>query len=247
MRMKRDDWKGLGTSVVIHALLLFFFAIIAAAPRPQPLGMIEVEFGPVEFAQPAARAETRQPAPTRTEPERRPQPQPPAPQPQPRRTERVDVPVTRDTPAEDQVQPPRPDPAPPRPESQARPQEQTAATADQDRTAGNPEGATGTTSDTGQPGDATARRAPFNIEGLNRTPQVFPLPGNPGARGTSVIDICVGPSGNVSSARPGRRTGTPALDNAALQAVRQWRFNALPPAAPQVEQCGRVIFTFTLN
>jgi periplasmic protein TonB len=244
--MKNEDYKGLGVSLGVHVVLLLLFALVASTPEPQQLGMVEVEFGPFELAQPAARAETPRPPPAQIRPE--PQPQRPTPAPQPRRTEPVDLPTRRDATEPERVPPPRPQPTPPQPQTQAQPQRPTAQPAERDETGGTPEGRDGTTSATGEIGDAAARRAPFNIDGLdNRNLLASPLPRNPGARGTSVIRVCVAPDGAVRNPIPAIRSGTPALDNAALAAVRQWRFNPLPPAAPQNEQCGRVTFTFTLN
>jgi periplasmic protein TonB len=243
--MKRDDYTGLGVSAAVHLLLLLVFALGASTPVPEPLGMIEVEIGPLERAEPPARAEVQRPAPQAVQP--RPQPEPPAPRAQPQRQEPVNLARSRDTPQPERIRPPSPDPAPRTAPAQPQPQQPTAVPAEREQAGGTPTGAQGTTSETGDPGTAAATRAPFSIEGLDRTMHSGALPRNPGARGVSVIAVCVGPDGRVTSARPAQRTGTPALDNAALGAVRSWRFNALPPAAPQSEQCGRIRFDFTLG
>jgi periplasmic protein TonB len=245
--MKRDDWTGVGVSFGLHLVLLLLFAVFTSSALPQPMGMIEVEFGPIETAAPAARAPVQQPTPTQTRPE--PQREQPAPRTQPQRAEPVNLAQRRDVVEQERVPPPQPDPRPqPQPaQPESRPQQPVAERAPQDQPGGTPTGADGTTSATGDPGDSAARRAPFNIQGLNRSVQYYPLPRNPGARGTSVLRFCVTPDGSVSSAAPLRRTGNPSLDNAALAAVRQWRFNPLPPAAPQENQCGELTFYFDLN
>lgn len=244
----REDWTGLGVSLALHLVLLVAFMVVAAAPQTpeQPLGLVEVEFGPFQQAQMAARAETQRPTPTRVEPTP-PQPEPPAPRPQPQRTEPVNLPQRRAAPEPERVPPPRPQPERAQPQTQTRPQAPVAEPAPRAEAGGTPTGQEGTTSRADEQGDAATRTAPFNIEGLDRSVQAMELPRNPGARGTSVLQICVGPDGRVSRAVPVRRSGTPALDNAAQQAVLRWRFNPLPPAAPQVEQCGRITFHFSLN
>ncbi len=239
--MKRDDRIGLGVSLGLHALLLAVFALSVAAREPEPLGLVEVEFGPIERAQPAAPAPTPRPAPTQPEP----QPDPPAPRPTPPAP--VDLPDRRDTPEPDRLPPPEPEetvapPAPPQPQNPP------AEPDPQEETGGNPEGEAGSSSDTGDPGPAPARRAPFDIEGLNRTLEGSPaLPQNPGVRASSEVTVCVRPDGSVARAYPERLSGVPGLDARAAAAVKRWRFNRLPPAAPQAEQCGTVTFRFTLE
>jgi outer membrane biosynthesis protein TonB len=58
--------------------------------------------------------------------------------------------------------------------------------------------------------------------------------------------ICVAPDGRIVRQTPRIRAGA-ALDRAATDALRNWLFMALPPAAPQVEQCGVITFRFTLG
>lgn len=242
--MTRNDATGLGVSLGLHLLLLLIFAFASALEEPeQPLGMIEVEFGPVTLAQPAARAETPTPPAT---PRPEPQPEPPTPRPQTAQQPPANLPTPPPRPQPEQTPRTRPDPAPQQ-QTQTRPQTPPSQPAPQQTTGGTPEGQTGTTAQTGEPGDATTRRAPFNLEGLNRTPVSAPLPTNPGAAGTVTLELCVQPDGTVSRAFPVRRSGTPSLDNSAMTAVRRWRFNTLPTAAPQAEQCGRISFYFTLG
>lgn len=240
--MTRDDWTGLGTSLALHALALVLLAFaVAAEEPPEPLGLIAVEFGPFEMARPAARAETPRPAPTAPQPAT--EPQQPAPKPQPREAEPVNLPKPPPAPSPERQPPPERE-AVAQPESRP---EQATEPAPERAEGGSPQGQAGTTAEAGDTGTGTSRRAPYSIEGLNRTPLRLPLPGNPGAAGTAVLNVCVAPDGQVSRLWPARRSGDPRLDDAAQRALNGWRFNALPPAAPQEEQCGLITFHFTLS
>lgn len=242
--MNKDEWKGLGTSITLHVLLLLVFAFIAEKPQTQPLGMLEVEFGPFEIGEPAPLADRTTP-PTQTEPQ--PQPQPPAPPIADRQPEQVNLPQRTNVPEPDQT-PARSEDTQPAERTNTNPPAPPASRAgEQDSEGGNIRGREDATGSGSRTGDADASRSPFNVEGLdNRRLLAYPLPQNPGAQGRSVIALCVEPNGQVVNARPEVRTGTPELDNRALRAVQQWRFDTLPPAAPQERQCGRVTFSFTV-
>lgn len=240
--MTRDDWKGLGVSLGVHVLVLLMLGLaVAAQEPPEPLGLIAVEMGPFELARPAARAETPRPAPTTPKPAT--EPQQPAPRPQPREAEPVNLPTPPPEPQPERVPPPERE-AVPQPEERP---EQMAEPAPERSEGGSPEGQAGSSAEAGDTGAGATTRAPYSIEGLNRTPLRLPLPRNPGAVGTTVMNVCVAPDGQVSRLWPAQRSGEPRLDAQAQQALRGWRFNALPPAAPQEEQCGRITFYFTLR
>ena len=243
--MDRNDWTGLGVSVGLHALLLLFFAVISGATEPPPpLGLIEVEFGPFEMAQPAARSETVKPAPTQPRPE--PQPEKPAPKPAPQQAEPVKLPERTPAPEPERVPPPTPEETVPEPEQQTQPERPVADPAPTEQAGGNPQGTTGSTSEAGDEGTSTQRRAPYSIDGLNRTPRRAPLPRNPGAVGTVTVRVTVAPNGSVVAYPLLRRAG-PDLDRAVQEAIRSWTFNPLPPAAPQENQSGTITFYFSLN
>lgn len=243
--MNRDDWKGLGTSIALHALLLLMFAFIVDKPQTLPLGMLEVEFGPFEIGEPAPLAERTTP-PTQTEPE--PQPQPPSPPIADRQPEQVNLPERTNVPEPDQTPARSEDTQPAEQTSTTPPAPPASREGEQDSEGGNIRGQQDATGSGTRTGDADASRSPFNVEGLdNRTLLAYPLPTNPGEQATSVIALCVEPDGRVVNARPEIRTGRPGLDNNAIAAVQQWRFDRLPPAAPQERQCGRVTFRFTAN
>jgi protein TonB len=243
--MDRDDWTGLGVSVGLHALLLLFFAVMSGATEPPPLGLIEVEFGAFEMAQPAAQAETVKPTPTQPRPD--PQPEKPAPKPTPPKAEPVKLPDRTPTPEPEAVPPPTPTETTPEPERQDEPEQPIADPAPTEQAGGNPAGTTGSTSEAGGEGESTQRRAPYSIDGLNRDPTSDPMPSNPGATGRVVVNICVAPDGRLTRQWPAQRSGQPELDRAVQQALSRWTFNSLPPAAPQEEQCGQITFTFVLN
>jgi periplasmic protein TonB len=245
--MTREDWKGLGTSLGAHLLLLLLFALVASTPEPRMLpGMVEVEFGPFETAQPAAQAEEARATPMQTEP--RPQPQPQPAQERQQSVQSPQLPTVRPQADPETVPPPTPERTQPTPEGATAAAAPSAPPSTRDEAGGRPDATEGTTSAQIAGGDAAARRAPFDVAGLeNRNLVSYRLPENPGARGRSVIAVCVAHDGAIASARPAMRTATPALDNAALSAVRAWRFSPLPPAAGAEQQCGTVTFNFTLN
>ena len=70
--MKKDDWYGIGVSLALHLLLLVAFGIISiGATELEPLGYIEVDFGPVAQGRPVQRA-----VEDRRETEQQPEPEP---------------------------------------------------------------------------------------------------------------------------------------------------------------------------
>ena len=246
----RDDWKGMASSIAAHLALLALFAVLSAGTGPEEdpiraLGLVEVELGPLQAAEPAPRAEKPRPEPPKPRPSTvakdKPSPSakpvevpkvkpPPAPEPVPTpKTDRVDPQAK--APGEAIPSPPKPNPSPtPAPPA-----------------GGNPAVDGANTSPATSQGAAPAPAAPYSIEGLSRTPIATPLPSNPGAAGIVRVRVTVKPDGSVSQTVPLTRGGNAALDRAALNAVRAWRFAALPPAAPQEEQQGTVTFRFTLD
>lgn len=73
---------------------------------------------------------------------------------------------------------------------------------------------------------------------LNKVLPTFP----PGTLNTQVkIRFRVLPDGTVSMAWPVRRGGNPAVDQAAVQAMRRWRFN---PLSSQTDMEGTITFVF---
>ncbi len=249
--MNKNDWIGLGTSVALHALLLLFFTFLTAAkPEQQQLGFVEVEFGPFSEGRPVQQSvEDRADAAE----EQIEQPEPPSEEASaPEEARPVDLP-DQDVavPDEDQVTTPetetvspeqennpaavnKPEPAP---ESQpVRPLGSGAA----DGSTGNQSGAEGE-------GAEEERAAPFEIEGLNRDAVFAPLPAyGERVNATIRVRITVDPQGRIIRRFPLLK-GNPSLEQAAMDALQRWRFNPLPPNAPQEPQTGIVTFRFQLE
>ncbi len=60
------------------------------------------------------------------------------------------------------------------------------------------------------------------------------------------VRITVNPDGRIVRRVPLLK-GNPELEAAVMDALQQWRFNALPPGAPQENQTGTITFTFRLE
>jgi protein TonB len=237
--MTQSDWIGLGTTTALHVLLAVLFAFLTASqPRPPQLGYVEVEFGELSSGQPV-KAVDEAPQSSSPEPETEPQPRPEDPQettdPE---TEPVETP-TEDPSSEETIPPTeeKDEPAQPQPEPEeeqgADEQEPSETTADQD----------------GDPGTGTdeQKSAPYNIEGLDRDPISAPLPEYPANVNARIrVRITVGPDGRIVRRIPLMK-GNPKLEAAVMDALQRWRFNPLPPAAPQETQTGVITFTFRLE
>ena len=249
--MKKSDWIGLGTSVALHAALLFLFTFLTAANVDTPqIGFVEVEFGPFAEGRPARPLVDERPDPIEeqaNEPEAPEEPveQPPAPE-ESRQVdlpdqseqildeERVESPTVYPISPEEQnvdeaidVVDPEPEPPPIRPLG-----------------SGALEGLQGNQSGSGGQGTEEEQAAPFEIEGLNRDGVYAPLPRyEENADATIRVRITVDPQGRVTSLFPLLK-GDPVLEQATMDALRRWRFNPLPPNAPQELQTGVVTFRF---
>jgi protein TonB len=237
--MTKSDWIGTGISVGLHVLLaLLFGALTASTPPPQQLGYVEVEFGEFQAGQPvdaadeveeaaAPEAETETPEPE-DEPEEAAEPE----------NEPVDLPEEEEA-AEETVPPEEENAEPPETE----PQPEVDPAPDEQEPSEEPGDATG------DPGEGATEEAsaPYNIEGLDRDPQFAPLPeyaANVNAR--IRVQITVSPEGRIVRRVPLIK-GNPTLEAAVMDALQRWRFNALPPGAPQETQTGTVTFTFRLE
>ncbi|MEM9996230.1 MAG: TonB family protein [Bacteroidota bacterium] len=240
--MRPEDRKGLLATLAFHVVLLAVLFVSTYAVTIPQLGFVEVDFGPIQEARPAQRADVPIPEP--------PQPEPQAETTPATATQPVDLPETPPEPAPEVIATPETEQRDPEPQGETATDEREPrpeATEAPETTGGTPDADTGTTTD--QTGDGSADRttSPFSLEGLDRTPLSTPLPPNPGARGTVAIRVTVDPSGRVVQALPARRGGDPRLDRAALQALRSWRFDALPAEVPQELQSGIVTFVFRLD
>lgn len=242
--MDRSDWIGLGTSLAVHTLLLLVFSFVTAmTPQTRPLGFIEVEFG--DFARGRPVQATTETEPAQTEPpEEETQPQTetdteeqPATEEQ---TQPVDLPEQEEeSPDEENVPPPDEETVPPQQEEQQateEPQEENEST--------DPSGA-----DTGDSGEGTTeeKAAPYNIEGLNRDPVFAPIPQyTEKVDATIRVQITVDPQGRIVRRIPLLK-GNPELEQAVMDALQRWRFNALPGNVPQEPQTGVITFRFRLE
>jgi len=88
---------------------------------------------------------------------------------------------------------------------------------------------------------------PYKIEGLDREPERAPLPRYTEKVNARIrVQITVNPQGQIVRRIPLKK-GSPKLEAAVMNALKQWRFNALPPGAPQENQTGTITFTFRLE
>ena len=241
--MNRNDYIGLGASLVLHALLGLFLAYMTTDAREGPqLGYVEVEFGafrsgrPVEAVDEAPEAsspETETPPPE-TPPEEVEEEPVTDPEPEP-----VEEPP-QDPVSEETIAPTEEETVPPENQNEPQPEEGADEQESDDETG----------AESGDPGDGAdeEKSAPYNIEGLNRDPLRAPLPQyTEQVNATIRVQIVVGPDGRVTGVIPLRMGGSPELQDEVQRVLRQWRFNALPAGAPQENQRGVVTFTFRLE
>lgn len=249
--MKKSDWYGLGTSLVLHLLLLLGFGLMTlGVTEPDPIGFLEVEFGPISSGQPVQKAEEDRPE---IEEKAEPEPQveekaspPKEAKPVNLAKQTVDVkdeetvstpktetvsPVTQNNPARVDEPEPKPDPKPIKPLG-----------------GGATDGTTGETQGTQGTGDQEEKTAPYNIEGLdNRNPLSAPLPVYAEKVNAVIkVRVTVDPQGRITQVFPLIK-GNPNLERAVRDALKRWRFNPLPPNAPQENQTGNIQFVFRLE
>jgi protein TonB len=239
--MTRTDWIGLGVSVLLHAgLALLAASLTASKPPPQQLGYVEVEFGEFKAGQPVDATETveEEAAPEAEEktPEPETEPEEAAEEPQ---TEQVDLPNEEQ--ASDETIPPVEEEAEP-PQTERQPERDQAA----DQQEPSPEPSENETGDAGE-GATEEASAPYNIEGLDRDPEFAPLPAYTEKVNARIrVQITVNPEGRIVRRIPLIK-GNPTLEAAVMDALQRWRFNPLPPGAPQENQTGTITFTFRLE
>lgn len=250
--MKKNDAIGLGVSLCVHVLAVVLLALfVTGAQKPdelQQIGFIAIDYGPIAEGRPVQRGEPahrpverpevepRKSAPRRTAPSRTSKPvelpkQPVVSQ------EKVQAPRTEEIAPAKQTAPAESEKA--ETESASRTENATAGAAD--GTSGSETGAQGSGSD-------EKKSSPFNIEGLNRRALSAPLPRYAEkVNATIKMRITVEPGGRVVQAFPLVKGNSPALEQASIRALLQWRFNPLPANAPQENQTGAVTFYFRLE
>ncbi|WP_251979623.1 TonB family protein [Salinibacter ruber] len=89
--------------------------------------------------------------------------------------------------------------------------------------------------------------APYKIEGLDREPERAPLPQYAEKVNARIrVRITVNPDGRIVRRVPLLK-GNPELEAAVMNALQQWRFNALPSGVQQENETGTITFTFRLE
>ncbi len=237
--MKRDDLYGIGTSLGVHLLLLIVLSLMGVAATDQiPMGFIEVEFGPYSEGRPTVRAPV-QPTPEVHDPvEAEPDVvEQPAVSP-PEEVKSVDLPdQAAEVLDEETIEEPEADTIAPE-ETQSReeiedpvpePETETVqplGSGSLDASEGEQAGDEGTSNE-------AERTAPFQIEGLNRATVSTPLPVySEQVNALISIRITVDPQGRIVRRIPLMK-GNPQLEREVMDALLRWRFNPLPPNAPQ--------------
>ena len=241
--MERSDWIGLAATVGLHGLLIVAFSLMTAmSPQQQPIGMVEVEFGEFADGRPVEATpepiEPAEPEPEDPQPEEEPDPEP---EPDPEEeTEPVDLPEEEITDPETIPEPDEETDAPPEPEEEQLEGELREREEETEQIGEQEEGSPGEGAD-------DDRTAPYDIEGLDRDPINAPPPEYATqAEGTIRVQITVDPNGRIIG-RMLLTTGHPSLERAVMESLERWRFNALPPSAPQENQTGVVTFRFQLE
>lgn len=254
MHLNQRDWIGLGVSIGLHLLLAVGMAACnVTSDATDQIGFIEVDFGDFADGRPVqAAVEERPSEPTPDplpEPEEEPQKPPQAP---PEEAKPVDVPdQPEDLVDEEQIEDPQTEMVAPEPPQQEAEREAPEPEPEPEplRPLGGapPDGQTGADSGADGPGTDEQRAAPFDIEGLNRTPVTTELPSyREKVNATIRVRITVDPQGRVVRRIPLMK-GNPALEQAVMDVLQRWRFNPLPANAPQESQTGIITFVFRLE
>lgn len=250
--MSKNDWIGLATSLALHALLLFAFTFLTAAtPDEQQLGFIEVELGQFSEGRRVQQAPVETPDAAQEQPKEQPREAQKEASP-PKEAKPVDLPDQPDRIA-DAEKITSPDTETISPEKKNNPEEVRKTEPKEESRpvkplgSGAPDGATGAQSGDEGEGADEMKAAPYQIEGLNRNALFAPLPSyREKVNATIRVRISVNPQGRIVQRLPLLK-GNPALEQAAMQALARWKFNPLPPNAPQEMQTGVVTFHFRLE
>lgn len=249
-KLEKNDWVGLGTSLAVHLIfvLLMSFMVVAATDEV-PVGFIEVEFGQFSEGRPTLRARPqvidRPEPPVEAEPEEE---KTPAVSP-PEEVKPVDLPDTDlDLPDDEIIAAPEAETLQPQ-EIQAQDEIVDEVPKPETETI-KPLGSGSLDAEDGErtgdegPSNEPTRASPFQIEGLNRAPISTPIPAySENESATITIQITVNPQGRIIRRVPLRK-GNPRLEQAVMDVLLRWRFNPLPPDAPQEPQTGNVTFKF---
>lgn len=250
--MKKNDWIGLSTSLVLHALLLFAFTFLTAAkPEQQDLGFIEVELGPFTEGRRVQEAPVENPDAAQEQPKEQPEERQDEASP-PKEAKPVDLPDEPEEIADaDKITSPETKTVSPEtknnPEDVRKPEPKEESSPVRPLGSGTPDGTTGAQSGDAGQGTDELKAAPYQIEGLNRNALFAPLPSyREKVNATIRVRITVDPQGRIVRRIPLLK-GSPSLEKAAMDALSRWKFNPLPPNAPQEFQTGTITFHFRLE
>jgi len=249
--MRREDWTGLGVSLGVHVLLVLLLAFLATSePERQLPGYVEVDFGPIAEGRPVRPARTiEQNEPEEDEVEEDVEEQPAVAPPEEVKPVELPDPV-EEIQDEEAVENPESDVIAPE-EAQTEEIEE-AEEPEPERVvrplgSGSLEAEEGTQSGDDGTSNEEERSAPFQIEGLNRAPVSTPLPSYSEQVNALIrVRITVDPQGRITERIPLIK-GDPQLEREVMNALLRWRFNPLPPDAPQENQTGVISFRFRLR
>ena len=252
--MTRSDTIGVVTSLFLHALLLLLFMVIKQQPRvSEQLGFIEVEFGSFLEGRPVQKAVENLPEREVPQPEPEPEVETPPKPADPEVSKPVDLP---DVPEIADQNPPvsTPEteveaikPEDPKEDKQIEEEEKEVPKPVKPLGSGNVDGNAGAEEGTPGKGADEDKTAPFQIEGLNRTPVRVVRPVYTDKVNVTIrVRVTVNPKGEIVHQIPLLK-GNPQLEQSVLKALQGWRFNPLPPNVPQENQTGTVTFRFKLE
>ena len=258
-----DWWKALLYSAIFHVILLLVLALVRVNFRFEPPEFTEISFAVVPSPAPAVQAASRPPAPsTKTKPE-----ETSAAQQAERGSDIIKLPKRRMLEPEEPQLTARdagklspteapsaliPDKIEPRNLPSPLEHATTTGTGDKVLPSPLPTDLGSKASPAPSPQTTAGKDQPFFIEGeaAKRTILVKVIPKYPeGVNREAVVRIrfTVLPNGMVGRAVLMRKGGEATLERITLEAFRQWRFNALPPDVPQVEQEGIITFRWVLK
>ena len=238
--VRKNDWIALGATLLLHGGLLGAFLLVnISADAPPAQGFVEVELGALAEGRPVQKAPRKQapPAPT-VEPTEKPK-------------EKLETEEITTKPVD------LPDAEAPEPETVQKQQEPEEPTPDEESGEETIPPSSGGGAETGSSGEQSGdegegadekKSAPFQIEGLDRVTLTAPTPPRSVVKENAIIRvrITVGPDGRVVRRIPLIK-GNPRLEQAVMDVLERWRFNALPDNAPQKNQTGTITFRFRLN
>ncbi|MGA7305004.1 MAG: TonB family protein [Rhodothermales bacterium] len=248
--MSKNDWIGAGTSAAVHVLLLLVLLSLTTASEPLTAGYVEVEFGTFSQGRAVQRAtklpEKETKDELRPDAENKQQPVPDK-KVESKPVDLPDQPVVPDDP--ERIQSPDVDEVSPEtPVKKPNPvQEDVISGGPTKAVAGQEDGSHGRETGTEGPGLDEHKAAPYVLEGIDRLPLRTQLPDyDEKVNAVIQVRITVDPRGRIVRVLPLRK-GNPTLEQAVMQALRQWLFNPLEAAAPQENQTGTITFRFRLE